>query len=245
MYGPADCSSVLQMEVAIETRTIDTRHLLLICAGRLACTLAQLVLNNTTTTAENTLNARIRRWFAQHQFDAYARLDLPTYGRTDVQSKLAQSSDDYFGRTVVWQTLKMSMEIVSAVAQLGAEAYVLVNALKGQRDGLLLAGVTMLSETVPLLSRFDVFSVETGGLVFRCRTLRVLTQSMVAWAVNTRNNDYIKMCGWRKAVKGEKHKKEIVAGNLAGYASKGSISPSLQNHLTSCPPQSSRQSPTG
>ncbi|RPD56250.1 HlyB/MsbA family ABC transporter [Lentinus tigrinus ALCF2SS1-7] len=191
---------VKMMEGAIETRTIDTHGLLLICAGRLACTLVQLVLNNTSTKAENTLNARIRRWFSQHQFSAYARLDLPTYGRTEVQSKLAASADDYFGRTVVWQTLRMMMDIVSAVAQLGAEAYVLFNALKGQRDGLLLAGVTMISETVPLLSRFEVFSVAT------------------AWAVNTRNKDYVKMCGWRKVIKHEKHRKELVAGNLAGYA---------------------------
>ncbi|KAI0716185.1 P-loop containing nucleoside triphosphate hydrolase protein [Cerioporus squamosus] len=191
---------VKMMEVAIETRTIDTHQLLLICAGRLACTFARLVLYNTLTKAENTLNARIRRWFSLHQFRACARLDLPTYGRTEVRSQLAASSDDYYGRTVVWQTLKMAMEIVSTTAQLVAESFVLVNALRGQTDGLLLAGVTMISETVPLLSQFDVFSVAT------------------AYVVNTRNKDYVKMCGWKKAVKEEKHRKELVAGNLAEYA---------------------------
>ncbi|KAI0716191.1 P-loop containing nucleoside triphosphate hydrolase protein [Cerioporus squamosus] len=191
---------VKMMEAAVETRTIDTNQLLLICAGRLACTFVHLVLYNTLTKAENTLNARIRRWFSLHQFRAYARLDLPTYGRRDVQSQLAASSDDYFGRTVVWQTLKTVMDIVSTTAQLVAESFVLANALRGQPDGLLLAGVTMISETVPLLSQFDVFSVATAS------------------AVNTRNKDYVKMCGWKKAVKQEKHRKELVAGNLGEYA---------------------------
>ncbi|TFK83989.1 P-loop containing nucleoside triphosphate hydrolase protein [Polyporus arcularius HHB13444] len=191
---------IKMMESAIETRTIDTHQLLLICAGRLACTFAHIVLHNILTKAENTLNARIRRWLSLHQFRAYARLDQPTFGRTEVQSQLAASSDDYFGRTVVWQTLKMVMEIVSTTAQLAAESFVLVKALRSQNDGLLLAGVTMISETVPLLSQFDVFSTAT------------------AWAVNTQNKDYVKMCGWRKAVKQEKHRKELVAGNLAEYA---------------------------
>ncbi|RPD56246.1 P-loop containing nucleoside triphosphate hydrolase protein [Lentinus tigrinus ALCF2SS1-7] len=191
---------VKMIEGVIETRTIDTHGLLLICAGRLACTFAQHALTNTTTKAENTLNARIRRWFSQHQFGAYARLDVPTYGLTDVQSKLEASADDYFDRTVVWQTLKKTMGIVSSVAQLGGQAYVLMNALKGQKDGLLLVGVTMISHTVPLLSQFKVFAVAT------------------AWAVRTRNKDYVKMCGWKKAIRQEKHRKEIVAGNLVGYA---------------------------
>lgn len=162
-YGPADICIVPQMEVAIETRTIDTHQLLLICGGRLACTFAHIVLYNILTKAENTLNARIRRWFSLHQFRAYARLDQPTFGRTEVQSQLSASSDDHFGRTVVWQTLKMVMEIVSTTAQLGAESFVLLNALRGQSDGLLLAVVTMISETVPLLTQFDVFSTATGA----------------------------------------------------------------------------------
>ena len=150
------------METVIETRTIDTQHLLLICAGRLSCTLAQIALKNLEIKAENTLSARIRRQFSQHHFRAYARLDLPTYARTDVQSALEASTDDYFGRTVVWQTLRRTMEVVRAAAQLAAEAVVLVDVLKGQRDGLLLAGVTMVAETVPLLTHLEIFSVATG-----------------------------------------------------------------------------------
>ncbi|RPD67251.1 hypothetical protein L227DRAFT_605651 [Lentinus tigrinus ALCF2SS1-6] len=49
------------------------------------------------------------------KFIAYARLDVPTYGRMDVQSRLAESADDHFDRTVVWQTLKKTMGIVSSV----------------------------------------------------------------------------------------------------------------------------------
>ena len=44
---------------------------------------------------------------------------------------------------------------------------------------------------------------------------------MIAWAVGTLNKDYIKMCGWRKAVTEEEHRKELVAGNLADYAVRG------------------------
>ena len=49
----------------------------------------------------------------------------------------------------------------------------------------------------------------------------ILLRFVVAWAVGTQNKDYIKMCGWRKAVTEEEHRKELVAGNLADYAVRG------------------------
>ncbi len=59
--------------------------------------------------------------------------------------------------------------------------------------------------------------------------LFVLIKRPLAWAVNTQNMDYVKMCGWRKAVKQEKHRKEIVAGNLAEYAISGEPLPSSRS----------------
>ena len=156
------------METVIETRTIDTQHLLLICAGRLACTLSQIALKNIEIKAENTLSARIRRQFSQHHFRAYARLDLPTYARTDVQSALEASTDDYFGRTVVWQTLELATDIVSAATQLVASSAVLFQVLKDQPDGAVLAMLTLFGETYYWLSQFRAFRTARGACVPEC-----------------------------------------------------------------------------
>ena len=43
----------------------------------------------------------------------------------------------------------------------------------------------------------------------------------VASAWTTKNKDYLKLRGWSKAVTTEKHRKELVAGDLANFAIAG------------------------
>ena len=40
------------------------------------------------------------------------------------------------------------------------------------------------------------------------------------WAATTTNEDYVKMEGWKRVMKNLSHRKEVVVGNLARYASK-------------------------
>ena len=39
------------------------------------------------------------------------------------------------------------------------------------------------------------------------------------WAATTTDEDYIKMEGWKRVMQDVSHRKEVVAGNLAEYAS--------------------------
>ncbi|KAI0757787.1 HlyB/MsbA family ABC transporter [Daedaleopsis nitida] len=188
------------MDVALETRTVDTRYLLSICAGRIACTVATIALSKVRLRAEKKLSSRIRRWFALRSFRAYARLDVPTFGSTPVQQQLAASADEFSGNTVVWDSVRMVADIVSSCAELGANCYMLLRALSGQKDGRALALVMTLYEALPTLSSIWRMSYQT------------------AWACSTSNLDYMKMLGWKAAIKQQKHRKEIVAGNLTEYA---------------------------
>ena len=51
--------------------------------------------------------------------------------------------------------------------------------------------------------------------------MRVLILGRIAWAMTTKDKDYVKMIGWRKVVREPEHRKELVAGNLANFAISG------------------------
>ena len=126
-----------------------------------------IVLQNIRARARNALNLRIRRWFALHTFMAYARLDVPTFARREVQTQLSTASDDH-GQTVMWQTLRTATEHASLCTHFSAQAFVLFKALQGQKGGRLLALITLLSETVSWLSyRFALYSLN-GGKEYIC-----------------------------------------------------------------------------
>ena len=54
---------------------------------------------------------------------------------------------------------------------------------------------------------------------------------MVVWAATTRDEDYVRMVGWRRVVGDVAHRKEVVAGNLGEYASSRMLSAGLQAHI--------------
>ena len=151
------------MEGAVATRTVDTELLLGICAGRIACTIASMVLGHVRERAQKKLNARIRRWYALHSFHARARLDLPTYAQSSVQRQVSDASDNMWGQTVVWQTLELATDIVSAATQLVASSAVLFQVLKDQPDGAVLATLTLFGETYYWLSQFKAFRTARGA----------------------------------------------------------------------------------
>ncbi|TFK85027.1 HlyB/MsbA family ABC transporter [Polyporus arcularius HHB13444] len=191
---------VEMLEVALTTGNVDTRRLLHICASRILCNVASMILESIRARARNTLNKKIRRWFALHAFRAYARLDVPTFDRREVRVKLAATSDDY-GQTVVWQTLKLATENASLCTQFSAQAFVLLRALQGNQVGRFLAVVALLSETVSWLTHhFNLFA------------------QGIAYAITTKNQNYLRLRGWKVAVKQQKHRKEMVAGNLSEFA---------------------------
>ncbi|KAI0353204.1 P-loop containing nucleoside triphosphate hydrolase protein [Trametes cingulata] len=190
------------MQVAIDTRSVNKDRLFYICAARVACTIARRLIEYASERVQTSLMWRIRAWYDAHIFRARARLDLPTYETTALQRQLDEVTPaGYFVPPVAWETLQMMSGFLRAGTQAGSQVWVLYRALRAQRDGLLLAGLTLTSHTLEWLSR-------VGHLIGRPQV----------WAATTSNKDYLKLHGWLRAVKDVKHRKELVAGNLAEYA---------------------------
>lgn len=143
-----------QLDVAVQTRSVHARRLLRICAARIACTVAKLALGRVRTRAENTLNSRISRFFKLHTFRAFARVDVPTFADRSVREQLHEAASDHSDRTVVFSMFRLVTQIVSGSVQLGTEMYVLLNALKDQKHGQLLALVTLVVESIAYLTKW-------------------------------------------------------------------------------------------
>ena len=156
------------MQVAIDTRTVDKDVLFRICLGRFACAFATQVLRAIEAHAvQHPLTSRILRWYDVRLFGARARLDVPTYGEASIQRQLDEASSALFGRSVAYETLQMAVTIIRSAVQLCAQVVVLWQVLGGQRDGMLLAGLTMSSQVINWLSQMRVFEPARGMFVRR------------------------------------------------------------------------------
>ena len=151
------------MQVAIDTRTVDKDQLLRICVGRIACSLATRVLWALDSRhITRPLQIRIRRLYDVRLFRARARLDLPTYEATSVQRQLDAASSEIAGRSVAFETLAMGLTLLRASVQLFAQVFVLVRVLHAQRDGILLAGLTLSSQSIQWLSTMQRYDGARG-----------------------------------------------------------------------------------
>ncbi|KAH9891331.1 P-loop containing nucleoside triphosphate hydrolase protein [Cubamyces lactineus] len=190
------------MQTAIDTRTVDNDRLLHICTARIACTIASRLLATLNSRIEHSLLWRIRKFYGAHLFRARARLDVPTSETPSIQRQLDDvEQPSPFMRPVAWETLNMIVGFVRAGMQASTQVFVLAQTLSAQRDGWLLAGLTMSAKTLHWLA-------DTGLLAGRAQV----------WAATTTNSAYLKLHGWLRVMHDPAHRKEIVAGNLAEYA---------------------------
>ena len=152
------------MEVALKTGTVDSQQLVYICAGRIGCMIVSMVLRIIRKGAQGRLSGEIRRWSALHSFKARARLDVPTFSSIEVQSQLGALQFDYYDRTAIWQMLQLLTETASKSAHLGAQAFVLFNALRGQQGGTFMILATLVSETMPFALYISMLSESSSGM---------------------------------------------------------------------------------
>ncbi|KAG6816268.1 hypothetical protein H0H87_007349 [Tephrocybe sp. NHM501043] len=145
------------------------------------------------------LNLRIKRFYAVHIFNAMGRLDVPTFDDDAVQRQLEQSVNPLSHSTIVWDTLETTLSGFTTLLQLTSQLSVLVNVLRDQRDGPLLA-VLSFAQTIFARNTF---------------TRRFL--STAVWAATTKDAEYIRMEGMKRTVNDAAHRKEIVAGGMQEY----------------------------
>lgn len=192
---------VLLVEVAVEKRTVDKDILLRVAGGRIACTLAERILQYCRSRITVPLNRSIKQYYSTHIFQAMARLDLPTFEDPAVQRQLESAWTTSWKSSIAWETIEITTNMFMTSIRLLSQLSVLINILRDQRDGPLLA---ILSFSQCLFQWFSMRGPSLDPLV---------------WAATTKNQDYIRMQGYKHVVDNPLHRKEVVAGNLSEHLS--------------------------
>ncbi|PIL30024.1 ATP-binding cassette transporter [Ganoderma sinense ZZ0214-1] len=180
-----------------QTSTVDTQRLFQACAGKIACTIASSVLEQIRRKANVKLDRRIQQWHARRSFEARARLDLPTFSLQSTQTALAGLSSG--GHSMIWQGLQMTIGMFTTGVRLVTQTIALIDVLRGHDQERLLTWITLAAESLALLPQLSV-------------------RASLACAATTKNSDYKRMKGWEVIVQDPDHRKELVAGNLAEFA---------------------------
>jgi len=174
--------------------------------ARFSCSALSLLLSHINKTRIlDPLNHLIRQHYNQRQFHLLARLDVPTYTDPYVQNQIQQafssasggSSSTSLAMSTLESTLKLATTLIHLLSQLG----VLSSILGGTKDANLLFTLSFAySLSVWVYNTKSDFL--TGGAI---------------WSASTKDALFLRMQGLKQAVSMEKHRKEIVAGDMWGY----------------------------
>ena len=147
--------TVNQVESAVETRTVDKAVLTRVAVGRIIIAVEKRLVNYVKSRTMVILDRRIKAHYAGHIFEAYARLDLPTFEDPLVRRQLEAATGGH--TSVAWDTVQMLANTLSHFVQLVSQVSVLLSVLRGQRDGTMIALLSFIS---PLLQwmRFQKFA---------------------------------------------------------------------------------------
>jgi len=189
------------VQTAIDHRTVDTSLLFRICMGRFVCSGLHIFLGRLKTYLRRPLNFRVGQFYSQRQIHCLARLDVPTFSDPSLKRQTLNVRGASTG--IVMNTITRTMGIVTSITQLTSQLGVLIGVLRNQQDAPLLAVISFA------YSSFQYITSRRG-----------LVQADV-YAATTRDEDYLKMQGILQTLRAEKHRKEIVAGNMWKYMHSG------------------------
>ncbi|KAI0045399.1 P-loop containing nucleoside triphosphate hydrolase protein [Auriscalpium vulgare] len=184
------------VQIAVDERTVDKHLLFKVAGGRVVCAVAERCAVYFQVKISATLNGRMKRHFSAHIFHSMARLDVPTFEDPVVSQQIASSVPTNH-MNVAWSAITGVSHTATSGLRLVTQALVLLSVLREQRDGPLLAAISLADY---LLSKIAVNSDLGLGS---------------AWAATTSNQDYIRMEGLKKLISSGRHRKELVAGGLS------------------------------
>lgn len=131
------CGVLLEIQTAIEHRTVDRELLLYASAGRLGCAFAGYALRYFRSSVEFPLNLKIKKHYSIHIFDSMARLDVPTFDDPLVQTRLdTATTSSRSSHSLAWDTITVTVAILTAIVRLASQLSVLMKVVGGQRDGI-------------------------------------------------------------------------------------------------------------
>lgn len=152
------------MQVAIDTRTVDKDFLLRISLGRMGCAIANRLLSYAKSRIAYPLRARLKQHYSVHLFYARARLDLPTFEDPAVQRQLEEASSSS-SSGIAWDTFTMASAVSTMAIQIVSQISVLMDVLKGQPDGPLLAAISLSQSIFEWFHTNKVYGPTAGGIV--------------------------------------------------------------------------------
>jgi hypothetical protein len=151
-----------------------------------------------------------------------ARLDVPTFEDPLVQTRLdTATNSSRSSHSLAWDTITVVVAILTAIIRLASELSVLMKVVGGQRDGIVFVVMHFGQELFRNNFRpgFDLFYAK-GLYVYAWSTSFNLIVRK-AWAATTKDQQYVKLQGLKRAVNDHSHRKEIIAGNLEKFLSHG------------------------
>lgn len=132
---------VLQVQVAVDKRAVDTDHLIRIAGGRVLCAAAEKILQAALWKVSTALNERIRRFYSTHIFHSMARLDVPTWDDPVVSAQI-EAVIPKDSNTIAWAAITSIVQTGSTFVRLFSQTAVLTGVLREQGDGLFLSLVS-------------------------------------------------------------------------------------------------------
>ena len=151
------------VQAAVDTRSIDTRLLIRVAAGRFLCQAATRISRHAKSRLTHPLNSRIKQYYSVHTFRAIARLDAPTFDDSAVQRQLEESLSPNSRSTIAWDAVTTVLHILATLIQLTSQLSVLISVLRHQRDGPLLALLSFAHSLYEWYSSTSPF-IKPGGM---------------------------------------------------------------------------------
>lgn len=153
----------LQIQIAVDRRTVDFNWLFSVTTARLICSLLQRIFEHINYRLTVPLNIRIKHHYDVHMFHAVSRLDVPTFDDMAVQRQIEQAlSGGPSSSSVAWSLVSKVAKLGGMMVQLVSQVGVLVKVLGGQRDGYLLAVLSFGQAIFRWTNRKTPY-VEAGG----------------------------------------------------------------------------------
>ncbi|EMD41265.1 hypothetical protein CERSUDRAFT_146118 [Gelatoporia subvermispora B] len=185
------------IQTAVSTHTVDKALLLRIAVRHLAWKAARRIMYLGLSRSRPFLEQQIRQHFDQRLFGARARLDLPTSEDPAVQHQLSNAMPSN-GHRIAVSAWNNSLYLLRASTNVTSQISVHVNLLREQPNGMLLAALIFVAAWIE-----QVGTLHHGPVNAR------------VWAATTKNEDYLRMQGYKQLNEDLQHRKELVAGNLA------------------------------
>ena len=153
---------VLQVQVAVDKRAIDTDNLIRIAGGRVLCAAAEHILESALWKISAALNLRIRRFYSTHIFHSVARLDVPTWDDPVVSAQI-EAVIPKGSNAIAWAAITGLIHTGSTFVRLFSQTAVLMSVLWEQRDGLFLSLLSFASDAFTCLDLTQAGDINVGG----------------------------------------------------------------------------------